>query len=159
MSWVEILSIIAAVGAAGSLGVAYKAYRITALQALPHPNIGWLSSARGHRSLDFRITRASDNRDWVVVSASIRGNWWRRRYIARGFLGNEEDFEGTVVGFYQASGPWQHCVNFDPPVTEGAIVLHPDTPDCEVKLKITLRTLPSPVAVRRFKLKRYRHHP
>ena len=36
---------------------------------------------------------------------------------------------------------------------DGAIVLHPDTPDCEVKLTITLNTLLSPTVVRRIKLK------
>ena len=82
MTWSEILSIIAATVAVGSLFVAYLSYRIAARQALPHPNIGWTSSTTGHRSLSFNITRAPGNVDWIVTSASIRGNWLRRRYLA-----------------------------------------------------------------------------
>ncbi len=156
MTWPEILSVIAAVGAGGSFWVAYMAYRIAALQAFPHPDIGWMASSRGVRSLNFKITRASGSPDWVVTSASVRGNWSRRRYMARGFLEYEEEFEGEIYSFYKATGPWQHRIIFEPPLTEGAIVLRPGTPDCEVKLKITLRTLPSPTVVRRLKLKRYR---
>ena len=159
MTWPEILSVIAAVAAAGSFWVAYKAYHIAALQALPHPDIGWISSSGGHRSLNFEITRASGNADWVVTSASIRGNWRRRRYLARGLLEHEEEFEGEIIRSYGPTGPWQQCIIFDPPVPQGAIVLDPETPDCEVKLKLTLRTLPSPTVVRRIMLKRYRPRP
>ena len=159
VSWPEVLSIFAAVGAAGSFWVAFKAYRIAALQALPHPDIGWMSSSTGHRSLDFTITRASGNADWVVTSATIRGNWRRRRHLARGLLEHEEEFEGEIIKSYGPTGPWEQCIIFDPPVTQGAIVLHPETPDCEVKLKLALKTLPSPKVVRRIMLKRYRPRP
>ena len=141
------------------LGIAYMAYRIAALQALPHPDIGWESSSTGHRSLDFKITRASGNADWVVTSASIRGNWLRRRYLARGSVEHEHEFQGEIIRSYQPAGPWLQYIVFNSPVTPDAIVLHPETPDCEVKLKITLRTLPSPTVVRRIKLKRYRPRP
>ena len=158
MTWSEDLSTIAAgiavVLAAASFWVAYMAYRIAALQALPHPDIGWTARSTGQRSLDFQITRTSGNADWAVQSASIRGNWRRRRHLARGVLEGEETFEGDTVKFYATTGPWQRCIIFDPPVAGGGIVLHPDAPDCEVKLKLTLRTLPSPKVVRRIKLKR-----
>lgn len=156
MTWAEVLSVIAAMGAAGSLMVAYMAYRIAVLQALPQPDIGWMSSSTGDRSLDFKVTRNPGSADWVVTRASIRGNWLRRRHMARGVLVHAEEFEGDVYKTYRASGPWQDRIIFDPPIAEGAIVLHPDTPDCEVKLRITLRTLPSPTVVRRIKLNRYR---
>ena len=159
MTWPEVLSIIAAMGASGSLGVAYMAYRLAKLQALPHPDIGWMARSTGHRSLDFQITRASGNADWAVESASIRCNWRRRRHLALGSTEDEEQFEGITVKFYAPTGPWQRCIIFDPPVTRGGIVLHPEAPDCEVKLKLTLRTLPSPKVVRRIKLKRFRPRP
>ena len=156
MTWSEILSVIAAVGATGSLLVAYLAYRIVARQALPHPGIGWLSSSTGSRSLDFTIKRTSDNADWVVASASIKGNWRRRRYLALGALEQEDELEGEIYKIYQPTGPWQRRIIFDPPISEGAIVIHHEAPDCEVKLKLTLSTLPSPTVVRRIKLRRYR---
>ena len=154
MTWPEILSVIATMGAAGSLWVAYMAYRITALQALPHPDIGWTRGSSGHRNLDFKISRGSGNADWAVATASIRGNWRRRRHIAFGQLVHEEEFDDGTLRIYEASGPWEHQLVFNPPRTGGAIVLHPDAPDCEVKLKITLRTLPSPTVTRRIKLDR-----
>ena len=159
MTWPEVLSIIAAMGASGSLGVAYMAYRLAKLQALPHPDIGWMARSTGQRSLDFQITRASGKADWAVESASIRWNWRRRRHLALGLTEGEETFEGDTVKFYATNGLWQRCIIFDPPVTRGAIVLHPDTPDCEIKLKLTFRTLPSPKVVRRIKLRRYRPQP
>lgn len=153
VTWPEVLSIIAAMAAAGSLLVAYMAYRIAALQALPHPNIGW-TAGPGQRSLSFTITRDVGKADWVVTSATIRGNWRRRRYLARGQVYDVQVIDDDWIEFYEPAGPWQQCVIFDPPVIEGALVLHPDTPDCEVKLKLTLRTLPSPKVVRRIVLKR-----
>ena len=156
MTWPEVLSVIAAVVAVVSTGMAYMAYRIAARQALPHPDIGWTSADSGHRSLDFKVTRAPGSADWVVASGSVRRNWTRRRHMARGYLVHAEEIEGDPHKTYEPAGPWQHCIIFDPPLTEGAIVLHPDTPDCEVKLKITLRTLPSPTVIRRIKLNRYR---
>ena len=156
VTWSEMLSVVAALGATGSLLVAYLAYRIAVRQALPHPEIGWMSSSTGSRSLDFTIKRTSDNADWVVASASIRHNWRRRRHLALGVLEHEDAFEGNIYRSYRPSGPWQNRIIFDPPLTEGAIVIHHEAPDCEVKLKLTLRTLPSPTVVRRIKLRRYR---
>ena len=129
---------------------------IAARQALPHPEIGWMSSSTGSRSLDFTIKRTSDNADWVVASASIKGNWRRRRYLARGSLVHEDEFEGAIYKNCHPTGPWQQRVIFDPPVGEGALVIHHEALDCEVKLKLTLRTLPSPTVVRRIKLRGYR---
>ena len=117
---------IATVAAIFSAVAAYMAYRIAALQALPHPDIGWTSSTSGHRSLDFKVTRAPGSAEWVVASVSIRGNWRRRRQIARGYLVHAEDVDGEIVGTYEASGPWQHRIIFDPPLTEGAIFLGRD---------------------------------
>ena len=163
MTWSEVLSIfaavgavIAAIGAAGSFWIARKAYRVAEIQVLPRPNIGLESSPTGHRSLAFTTIRASNNADWVVMSATIRGNWRRRRYLARGELVHVEEFGDDTIEFYEPTGPWEQSIIFDPPVPEGAIVLHPEAPDCEVKLKLVLRTLPSPKVVRRIMLKRYR---
>ena len=154
VSWSEVLSIIATLAAAGSLGVTFWACRIAARQAWPHPNIGWISSSTGHRSLDFEIEKVSGGPDWGVKKASIRGNWRRRRYLARGILQQEEEFEGEIINHYGPSGEWQRCIDFDSPVKKGAIVLHPETPECEVKLELTLRTLPSPKVVRRIWVKK-----
>ena len=74
--------------------------------------------------------------------------------MARGQVYDVQVIDDDWIEFYEPAGPWQQCVIFDPPVIEGALVLHPDTPDCEVKLKLTLRTLPSPKVVRRIVLKR-----
>ena len=150
-----VLSAIAVVVATCSMAIAYMAYRIAVRQTLPHPDIGWMSVYNGHRSLDFKITRTPGSADWVVAGASVRGNWRRRPYMARGYVVHAEEFEDDIYKTYGPTGPWQHRIIFDPPLTEGAIVLHPDTPDCEVKLIITLRTLPSPRVVRRIKLNKY----
>ena len=156
MSWAEVLSIIAAGVAICSFCVAYKSYRIAAFQALPHPNIGWESAETGHRSLDFEIKRASGDPDWGVKRASIRGNWLRRRRLALGVVEYESEWRGEIIRSYVPDGQWQRCIDFDPPVVRGAIVLHPETPDCEVKLELALQVLPSPKVVRRIVLKRYR---
>ena len=156
MTWSEILSVIATVGATGSLLVAYLLYRIAARQALPHPQIGWMASSTGRRSLDFTINWTPGNAEWVVASASIRHNWRRRRYLARGVLVHEDEFEGEIYKAFNPSGPWQQQIIFDPPLREGAIVIHDEAPDCEVKLKLMHRTLPSPKVVRRVKLRRHR---
>ena len=115
MSWSEVLSIIATLAAAGSLGVTFWACRIAARQAWPHPNIGWISSSTGHRSLDFEIEKVSGGPDWGVKRASIGGNWQRRRYLARGVLQQEEEFEGEIINHYGPSGEWQRCIDFDSP--------------------------------------------
>ena len=76
--------------------------------------------------------------------------------MARGLLVDEKYIGGEWIEFYGPTGPWEQCVIFDPPVIEGALVLHSETPDCEVKLKLTLKTLPSPTVVRRIVIKRYK---
>ena len=159
MGWSEVLSIVAVVVAVGSLLTSYRGYRIAAFQALPHPRIGWESSSTGHRSLDFRISRSSGDPDWVVAGASVRGNWRRRCYLARGVLEHAGEFDGEMIESYRPNGSWQRCIVFDPPLMQGAVVLHPEAPDCEVKLRLTLRTLPSPTIVRRIKLKRLQSGP
>ena len=121
--WITItslaLSAFAALVAAGSFVVAYMAYRLAALQALTHPDISWESSSTGHRSLEFKITRASGNADWVVANACIRGNWRRRHYLARGVVEYEQEFEGEIYRSYKPTGPWQRCITFDSPVRQG----------------------------------------
>ena len=115
MTWPGVLSVIAAVVAAVSTAIAYMAYRIAARQALPHPDIGWTSADSGHRSLDFKVARVPGSADWVVASASVRSNWRRRPYMARGYLVHAEEFEGDVYKTYKPAGPWQHRIIFDPP--------------------------------------------
>ena len=156
MTWAEILCVIAAVGAVGSLGVAYMAYRLAALQGLPHPDIISTSSPDGSRSLSFQISRPSGHPEWVVTSASVSGNWRRRPYLARGSVEYNEEVRGKISISHRAIEHWQHRIIFDPPLTEGSILLRADAPDCEVRLLITLRTLPSPTVVRRFKSERHR---
>ena len=140
MGWSEVLSIVAVVVAVGSLVTSYRGYRIAAFQALPHPRIGWESSTTGHRSLYFRMSLSSGDPDWVVAGVSVRGNWRRRCYLAHGVLEHAEMLDGQWIESYQPTGSWQRCIVFDPPLIEGAVVLHPEAPDCEVKLKLTLST-------------------
>ena len=155
MSLSESWAIIAVLLSMGSLLIAYKAYGIAAFHALPHPEIGWLAKWGGTRSLDFEITRPAGGPAWVIESASIRRNWRRQRYLARGSLQDAQEVDGEIIREYEPIGPWEHRIIFDPPVTRGALVLHTDTPDCQLKLRITLSTLPSPTIVRRIKLSRY----
>ena len=75
--------------------------------------------------------------------------------MARGVLLHWEEFDGVSINHYEPSEEWQRCIEFDSPVRKGAIVLHPETPECEVKLELTLSTLPSPKLVRRFRIKKW----
>ena len=69
MTWPEVLSIIAAMGASGSLGVAYMAYRLAKLQALPHPDIGMGVSRRSR--VPERITRPDERFDSPQVGQGV----------------------------------------------------------------------------------------
>ena len=45
-----------------------------------------------------------------------------------------EDSDGSTVHLYKSSSTWARRIFFDPPVRNGAAVIHPDAPDCEVAL-------------------------
>ena len=154
LTWPGVIAVVAAVGAVSSAVATYLIYRVAALQALPHPDISWVLSSTGQRSLDFEINWTSGKAQWVVSSISIRGNWLRKRYLARGSLYHEDEHEGETIKSYEPTGSWQHCIEFSVPVRRGAVVIHHDAPDCEVKLKLALSTLPSPTVTRRIKLRR-----
>ena len=154
LTWSGLIAIVAAVGAVSSAVATYLIYRTAALQALPHPDISWVLSSTGERSLDFEISWATGKAQWVVSSVSIRRNWLRKRFLASGSLYHEDQHEGESIRSYKPTGPWRHYIEYSVPVRQGAVVIHHDAPDCEVKLKLTLSTLPSPTVTRRIKLKR-----
>ena len=45
-----------------------------------------------------------------------------------------EDSDGSIVHLYKSSSTWERRIFFDPPVRNGAVVIHPAAPDCEVAL-------------------------
>ena len=160
MALLEILPLviagIAVLVALGSYWTSHKAQKISEIQALPRTPIGGLSTWGGNRCIDFEVEWLSGRPDWVVASASIRWNWGRRRLLALGQLEySDKDPDGDIINLYQPSGPWKHHIIFDPPVRKGGIVLHPDAPDCQIRLKITLSTMPSPEITRYIISKRF----
>jgi hypothetical protein len=154
--WPEVLSVAAIVGALASVFISYKAYRIAAVQALPRLKIGGMATWGASRSVAFEVEWIPGHPDWVVTSASIRRNWRRRYLLAHSELEySHEAPDGEIINEYKSSGPWKRRITFDWPVKQGGIVLHRDTPDCEVTLKMVLTTSPSPTVFRHIKSRRY----
>ena len=142
--------------AVGALWVSFRGYRVGKIQALPRLAIYRSWGSKGQRTVSFEIEWLPGRPDWVVAGASVRRNWRKRPFIARGQLEDAyEDEYGQKVTYYKPSGPWECRIIFDAPRRQGAVILHPEAPDCEVTLEITLTTLPSPTERRRIKIKRF----
>ena len=152
MSWSEILSItatvIAALGVVVTSWISLRAYRVAALQLLPRLPVGTGAvrtvGGSGHRYIEFEAESVSGRPDWMVAGASIRWNWRRMRFLAHGESEYSEEADcGNTYHHYVPHLPWERRVVFDPPVKAGVVMIHPDAPDCEVLLKITLSTSPN----------------
>ena len=149
MSWSEILSIAATIIAALALVVSTLtrvwANRIKAAQLLTRffhrTEADTAPNGSRYRYISFDVERVPGRPDWNVASASIHRNWRRMRFLAHGDAGEISGY-GTA-DYYIASSPWERRIVFDPPVPAGVVVIHPDAPDCEVVLKMTLNTSPN----------------
>ena len=130
---------------------------MNSVQALPRIAPGTVAASGGLRSVEFATEWLPGHPDWVVASANIRWNWRRRKFIARGrLIHSEEAPDGDTFNEYEPRLPWERRVTFDPPAKEGAVVIHPDAPDCDITFAIVLRTTPSPTIRRHVKSIRFR---
>ena len=95
-----------------------------------------ISSLKLSRYLDARTGRSP-----VLASAAT---WRRMRFLAHGYsVCSEEDPYGNTHHHHAPRLHWERRIFFDPPVKAGVVIIHPDAPDCEVLLKITLSTSPN----------------
>ena len=155
MPWIEIFTGITGLMAVRSFVLSGLAYRRSGVQDLPPIRVGHSWSSTGQRGISFDLERLPGRPNWVVYSATVSGNWRRRPWLARG---QEREISvldnGEEVIQYGPDSPWRHRVAFDPPRKEGAIMIHPAAPDCQVILKITLTTSPSSTVARHIVSKR-----
>ena len=146
---------IAVVIAAGSLLISRRAHKISEMQALPRIILGHSWSSRGERGLYVKLELMPDGQDWVIVRVDVRRTWrtWRKRcFLARGdVVGQDFAEDGIAYPNFIRIGDWERSVTYELTRREIAVFLHPDAPDCDVKLEITLSTLPSPVIKRYIK--------
>ena len=146
---VEFWTAVTGVMAFGSFVVSILAYRRSGIRDLPPLGFGSSWRSGGQRGISFGFERLPGQPNWVVHSATVHRNWLRRCWLARG---QEQGFsvldDGEEVIHYGPDRPWRHRVLFDPPIAEGAVIIHPNAPTCRVTLKITLTTFPSPTIVR-----------
>lgn len=149
-------SLAAVVIALLSAWVGFRGYQIASIQALPKTPIGGIATYGGVRSIDFDVESIPGRADWVVKSASIKGNLRRRRHLALGYLEHSEVApDGEVLNAYRPTGPWEHHITFDPPIKKGGLVLHSEAPDCQIRLTLVLNTFPTPKIVRYIDSKRF----
>ena len=162
MPWLEVTALfvagIAVLIAIGSLLISRRVQKISELQALPRVSVvrTWLGRLRGgERNLYFNVEQISDRPDWVVARVSIKRSWrnFRKRcFLARGeVVSHSPNSFGRILPNSERTGNWERCIVYEPPVRDAAVFLHPDTPDCEVKLEIVLNTSPSPIIKRHIK--------
>ena len=152
----EYFSLVAVVIALVSAWFAFKSYRIASVQALPKTPIGGMAVYKGVRSIDFDVESIPGHAEWVVKSASIKGNLRRRRHLARGYLEHTEVApDGEILKDYRPTGDWAHKITFDPPIKKGGLVLHSEALDCQIRLKLVLNTSPTPTIVRYIDSKRF----
>ena len=159
MPWLEISSLvvagIAALIASGSLLISRRAQNISEIQALPKVGLGLTWSGGGGRDLYINLEQISGHPDWVVASATVRRtwrNWHERCFLARGeVVDHFEDEYRLILPCTKRTGNWERRITYEPPIREASIFLHPDAPDCEVTLEITLSTSPSPTIKRHIK--------
>ena len=156
MTWLEIfspvLAFVAVVIAAGSLWISRKAHRLSEMQTLPRIDFvrSWSSRiGQRDRGLYIKLEPMSDGQDWVIASLSVRRNWRKRSILACGqVVGHDVVDDGTVYPRFTRIGDWERSITYEPRQTEVAVFLHPDAPDCDVAMKITHSTSPSPVVKR-----------
>ena len=149
MSWVEVSSVITGSMAIASVVLSGLAYRRSGVQDLPRVDFWRSWTSGGQRGIIFDLEQLPGQPDWVIDGASVRWNWRHRQWLAHGqerFY--NEYFDGEPVNRWVPATPWEHRVKFDPPKKHGGVMLHPDAPDCQVTLRITLSTSPSPTVVR-----------
>ena len=159
MPWLEAFSlVIAAIAvliAAGSLVISRRAHHISTIQALPRVALVRAWSSTGERDLYINLDQKPDRPDWVVASAGIRRtwrNWHQRCFLARGEVIDHDEYEpGHTMPITRRTGDWERRISYEHPITAVAIFLHPDAPDCELTLEITLNTSPSPTFKRHIK--------
>ena len=159
MPWLEtftlVIAAIAVLIAAGSLVISRTAHRISTIQALPRVAIVRTWSSTGERDLYIELEQKSDRPDWVVASVGIRRTWrhWHQLcFLARGEVIAHDEFEqGQTLPITRRTGDWERRITYEHPITDGAVFLHPDAPDCEITLEITLNTSPSPTLKRHIK--------
>ena len=156
MTWLEIfspvLAVIAVVMSAGSLWISRKAHKLSEMQALPRIIFVRSWSSQGERGLYIKLETMSDGQDWVMASLGVRRNWRKRSFLARGEVAGHDVFDdGIVYPRFKRIGDWERSVTYELWRTEVAVFLHPDAPDCDVAMEITLSTSPSPVVKRDIK--------
>ena len=156
MSWSEIFSVvfaaIAVAIAAGSLIVSRKAHKLSEMQALPRVILVRSWSSQGERGLYIKLGQMSDRQDWVITSVGVRRNWRKRCLLARGEVSGEDFFDdGNAYPNFRRIGDWERCVTHELGLSDIAVFLHPDAPDLDVALDITLSTSPSPMIKRYIK--------
>ena len=155
MSWIEIFAGITGLMAVASFVLSGLAYRRSGVQDLPPISVVWSWSSTGYRGISFDLERLPGRPHWVVHSATVSRNWRRRPWLAGGQeRGISVLDNGEEVIQYGPDSPWRHRVVFDHPRKEGAVMIHPEAPDCQVTLKITLTTSPSPTVARHIVSKR-----
>ena len=147
MNWSELLSIVATVGVVTSIWISLRAYRVSAAQVLPRLAVGTGAvrsiKGNGFRYIEFEAESVLGRPDWMVVGASLRWDWRRRRFLSHGYsMYSEEDDFGQTFHHYEPIKPWERRIFFDQPVKAGVIMIHGDAPDCDVSLEIVLSTSP-----------------
>ena len=155
MAWIEIFAAITGLMAVASFALSGLAYRRSGVKDLPPISVGWSWDGAGQRGVYFDLERLPGRPHWVVHSATVNRNWRRRPWLAGGReRGTHVLDNGEEIIQYGPDSPWRHSVVFDHPKKEGAVMIHPEAPDCRVALKIILTTLPSPTVVRHIVSKR-----
>ena len=132
----SILSFITALGIVATTVIAWLVYR--ARHNLPLASVSpWRQPAPDlPRVVRFKLDRGAKSK-WLVRKVYIRD--------MRGpcLSGPGEEVRGGEVLGYHPRTPWQRSFVFDPPVSDGVVLLHPDVPThFSLSLSVSLRTQP-----------------
>ena len=132
---VEDWTALGAISAAMAAVAAWLLYRKTRARDLPVISARWVSVEPPDESRQIRFEFDSlDERRWQIEGARIAG--WRCHRIAEN-TGAERSNHGEFLWYI--TGPWLRSVHFDPPVMEGQIAAHPNTPD-SIWIRFTIRS-------------------
>ena len=146
--WKVITAVGVVVGALGAVVFGYVNYRNTIIGNLPKLAVRSGILLDRSRWIEFQLDSAEGRPDWEALSVHVRHNWRRRRTLCDGgVLCPQRDprmWSPMSIPFdYKDDVAWRHRLTYEPDTKRGIVLIHSDTPDCQMWLTIALSSRPS----------------
>ena len=121
----EFWQIVTAVGVVVTAVIGWLTYQSMTRFNLPNLTLEKSRSVSGVCGFKFKADVEPGRPRWLVVGVKLRVRW-HRSYLAK--TGEQVPKAGRGLIPFEP-GSWQRRIHFDPPVAEGSVFLHSDSPD------------------------------